>query len=146
MTSTLWGRDVPLPIESGIRNFANPSSFAVKVSTCWTFSKSESYNSVNLYTASPRSITDSLLGDECCLASTYVILTIWNICQHTRTHRAIPLYQCNPPYMKCLSFVGAKLRWAHNNGTQRSRAAGRRLRTGILLFPRAHLCVRVQCI
>lgn len=42
--------------------------------------------SVNLYMASPHSVTDSLLGVECCLASSKVILTIWNICQHAHTH------------------------------------------------------------
>lgn len=95
--------------------------------------------SVNLYMASPHSVTDSLLGVECCLASSKVILTIWNICQHAHTHTrgthtTVLLYQCNPPYMKCLCFVGAKPRWVHNNRTQRNWAAGQRLRTGILLY------------
>lgn len=43
--------------------------------------------SVYLYTASLHFVTDSLLGVECCLTSSQVILTIWNICQHTHTHR-----------------------------------------------------------
>lgn len=66
-----------------------------------------------------------------------VILTIWSFCQHTHIHTL--LCKCNPPYMKCLSFVEARPCWAHINRAQRGWAAGQRLRAAILLYSGANV-------